>query len=212
MLNGTKNEFRKQDTTAIKGIAIIMLLFYHCFSTADRFAGYDISFLLPQNIEMWLCNACNVCVGMFAVLSAYGITVASKKMLEERDYKRYFVHRYLSLMKGFWIAFAYAVVISAVLGKLSAYGSGLTFVLNFVSELSGLAYILQTSSLCGTWWYISFTIMLVVMIPFIDIIYQKWGGYAHTDPIPGILPYRTGNCKYDKMDRCNYNWLFGGGE
>ena len=72
-------KFTKKNTLAVKGIAISFLLCYHCFSQTARMGGAEVSFWpLPQNLAM-LISLCMVhCVGMFAFLSVYGLTLSMK--------------------------------------------------------------------------------------------------------------------------------------
>ncbi|MCD7820831.1 MAG: hypothetical protein LUG64_01280 [Clostridiales bacterium] len=44
MDNSETVQFSVRDTNVVKGVAIILLLFHHCFLSASRFEGYDISF------------------------------------------------------------------------------------------------------------------------------------------------------------------------
>lgn len=176
MKNLTKktDSFSVEDTTAIKGIAIILLLFYHCFSSEDRLFG-NVTFLLSKSHEMWIFNAANVCVGMFAVLSAYGITMASKKFWDakekDREMKGYFVHRFFSLLPDFWFVYILVFIVTIIGGFSVPYGK-----LNFdgivlgISDFMGMAYWFQSPSLCATWWYIGFTILVIFLLPVIDRI------------------------------------------
>ena len=80
-------KFTKKNTLAVKGIAISFLLCYHCFSQTARMGGAEVSFWpLPQNLAM-LISLCMVhCVGMFAFLSVYGLTLSMKSKYPEYDF------------------------------------------------------------------------------------------------------------------------------
>ena len=80
-------KFTKKNTLAVKGIAISFLLCYHCFSQTARMGGAKVSFWpLPQNLAM-LISLCMVhCVGMFAFLSVYGLTLSMKSKYPEYDF------------------------------------------------------------------------------------------------------------------------------
>lgn len=174
-----KEEIRKftvEDTTAIKGIAIILLMFYHCFSSQDRMVGNPVIFLFSKEKEMWLCNAANVCVGMFVILSAYGITMASQKYIDnERFVAEYYRHRLVSLLKGFYPVAALTLGISFCLGIDMGYGSGFCGLVYALVEFLGLAGFFGTHMFCGTWWYISFTILLIFLLPLIHYCDKKFG-------------------------------------
>ena len=81
-----KLKFTKQNTLAVKGIAIIFLLLYHCFSSKSRLYGAAVSFWpLPDEAAFKIFRCMIVCVGMFAFLSAYGLTLSLKSSY--RDYE-----------------------------------------------------------------------------------------------------------------------------
>lgn len=169
-------DFTVEDTTVIKGIAILLLMFYHCFSSEDRMAGNTVTFLFSREKEMWLCNSANVCVGMFVILSAYGITMASKKYIEQGNFpKEYYKHRLSSLLKGFYPVAALMLLVSFCLEIDMGYGSGINGVLSGIIEFLGLAGFFGTHMFCGTWWYISFTILLIFLVPLIDACDKKFG-------------------------------------
>ena len=70
-----KLEFSKKDTSILKGIAILMLIGYHCFSSIDRLYGHEVVFsLFSKERSFFIFESMNVCVGIFAFLSAFGLT------------------------------------------------------------------------------------------------------------------------------------------
>ena len=72
-------KFSKDDTLLMKGFAIIFLCCYHCFSDYSRLSGVDVSFFpLPQKTGIYISESLNLCVGMFAFLSIYGMTLTLK--------------------------------------------------------------------------------------------------------------------------------------
>ena len=40
--------FGTANSSCLKGIAIIMLLFHHCFLDPDRYEGQTLTFLIPE--------------------------------------------------------------------------------------------------------------------------------------------------------------------
>ena len=39
-----KNGLKKEDSMALKGVAVMMMVFHHCFYKASKFAKYDVAF------------------------------------------------------------------------------------------------------------------------------------------------------------------------
>ena len=162
--------FSKKDTSAVKGIAILLMFAYHCFSTIDRMQGVDVSFYpFSKEFGMYLAGQMNVCVSMFLFLSVYGMTVSAKKAFPDyrmtsRQCTEFVCVRYIKLMSSFWIPFAFCEVASLILSpsSFSAYGSSVPRVAaNMAVEALGLSSLGRpnTSGLGGIsawrccWWY-----------------------------------------------------------
>ncbi len=73
--------FTKDDTLKVKGVAIILMLFHHCFLNAARYEGQIVSFspFNEADVNYW-CLFFKICVPIFVFLSAYGITISYKKV------------------------------------------------------------------------------------------------------------------------------------
>ena len=113
-------KFTKKNTLAVKGIAISFLLCYHCFSQTARMGGAKVSFWpLPQNLAM-LISLCMVhCVGMFAFLSVYGLTLSMKSKYPEYDFDGhtatlFVLKRYVKLVLTFLVPFVFCVGVTFV--------------------------------------------------------------------------------------------------
>ena len=106
-------KFTKKNTLAVKGITISFLLCYHCFSQTARMGGAEVSFWpLPQNLAM-LISLCMVhCVGMFAFLSVYGLTLSMKSKYPEYDFDGHtatliVIKRYVKLVLTLLVPFVF---------------------------------------------------------------------------------------------------------
>ena len=155
-----------RETTMVKGVAIILLLMYHCFSAEERLMGAEVTFLFSKEKEMWLCNAANVCVGMFAVLSSYGITISSRKYFQEKKISpAYFVHRLFSLLSGFFPIYILCYLGCEYFNTMPEFGQGLNRMVYVCLDFLGVAWIVSSPSLCTTWWYMGFTILVIFLVP-----------------------------------------------
>ncbi len=175
-------QFTKKDTNLIKGVAIIMMIFHHCFLGADRYAGYDISFgILGEYYTVMLSSFCKICVSIFVFLSGYGITISLSKinMSNPSELKSQVTKRYFSMMSGFWFIYIISVVATCFLNSsyLSLYkGKRLIDSLFFgFCDFLGLANLFGTPTLNGTWWYMSLAIIIVASMPIFYAIYKKYG-------------------------------------
>ena len=67
-------QFSKKDTALVKGIAILMMLFHHCFESTGRYAGYEMNFFpLTESQTVTIASFFKICVALFVFLSGYGI-------------------------------------------------------------------------------------------------------------------------------------------
>ena len=64
----------KEDSTALKGIAILWMIFHHCFHDIDLFKDLNLNFA-PFTMEGVLNVGiyAKVCVAIFAFVSGYGL-------------------------------------------------------------------------------------------------------------------------------------------
>lgn len=184
-----KVKFSKDDTLAIKGVALLFLLHHHCFCQYARFKNYEVNFFpFSSGSVVKVAAFFKICVGMFAFLSAYGLTVSLKKYSSDTcisgiQYRDYFKKRYIKLMWGFWFAFLISCAVCAVLKPthFSLYflkndtNSGLHGAVYILLDFLGLACLTDTPTLNGTWWYMSLAIFIVMIIPFIAKITKKHG-------------------------------------
>lgn len=189
-----RTAFSKEDTMAMKGIAIIILFFHHCFMTKKRFAGFDVSFFpLPENIAVALSYFCKICVGMFVFLSAYGMTVAYMKKSPDYKFDRKQAEymtgkRYLKLMSGYEFCVMIAIVSSAILKPemLSIYTCGFKGIWNLLLDIMGAAALFGADTLVGTWWYMGLAITIIFLIPVLLAFYKKYG--LVIIPLAALLP------------------------
>ena len=175
-------KFSVKDTTRVKGVAILFLYAYHCFSQTKRLAGYPVEFY-PFSKEFVMCvsDAMNICVGMFTFLSVYGLTVSYKKLNEnleisKKQYTESIIKRYTKLMMNFWVVFFIFQILHPFFSNEYEYGnSKMDIVANFLTDMFGFTYILSTPRLCGAWWYMGLAVFVICIMPFCLNLYKKYG-------------------------------------
>ncbi len=181
-------QFSKKDTSIIKGVAILFLLAYHCFSSLERLNGSDISFYpLPQKTAFYIFDAMNICVGMFSFLSAYGLTKTVKFKnpdleLNVKESTKFVTKRTISLLGAFFIPYVLCTAATFIFVGYNPYGEGIKKVINIIIDMLGLAGLLHTPMLIGTWWYMSFALAIIFLIPFTISLYKRFG-------ILAVMPY-----------------------
>lgn len=201
--------FTKDDTNRVKGVAIILLLFHHCFVSPGRYSAYRIAFpLFPESIVNYLATEARICVAVFTFLSAYGMTCAYKRQMENGkklsdvvpgEYR----HRLVSLIGGF--AFIYAVIVlwgTLVMKdeRIRIYGTGKGCIFYMLLDGLGLAGIAHTPTYLFTWWYESLAIVIILILPLLIFLYKKCGTWvilagsfllAFLIPVDNTSPYET---------------------
>ena len=189
-----KSEFTKEDTLAMKGVAIIVMFYHHCFLSKDRFAKFDVTFFpLPEHVAITLSYFCKICVGLFVFLSAYGMTISLKNALQNKpeDRKTFELlmgKRYISLMMGYWFVFIMGILSSLILRPqlLTIYTDGFHGIWTFLLDFFGVAFLFGADTLIGTWWYMGLAITLIFAMPMLYLLCKRFGVLAVL--LAGLVP------------------------
>lgn len=164
-------KFDKEMSLAIKGIAILMVLFHHMFrSNLSVLENYNITYFpFPET------NVCNIgtvfkiCVGIFCFISGYGMYLGYQK--KTTSSARWVLMREVKMLLPFcfavilcWIAnFIMRGNVPDIYFKNNCYeGIG-----NMLVELFGCATLFGTPTFCTEWWYISAAVVYIFVTPFV---------------------------------------------
>ena len=151
-----KFKFTKADTAAVKGIAIIFLILYHGFSIKSRLYGYPVSFWpLSEAKAMAVCRVMVQCVGIFAFLSVYGLTLSMKAQYHEYEFTGheatlFVLKRYVKLVLSFTLPFLFCMGVT-YLTHTSRYSDG--FPINLINagmDFLGLGHLFGTQMQINT--------------------------------------------------------------
>lgn len=144
-----KLKFTKANTAAVKGIAIIFLILYHGFSIKSRFYGYPVSFWpLSETTAMAICRVMVQCVGIFAFLSVYGLTLSMKAQYQDYEFTGheatlFVLKRYVKLVLSFTIPFLFCMGVT-YLTHTSRYSDGFSInLINAGMDFLGLSHLLE---------------------------------------------------------------------
>lgn len=177
-----KITFSKKDTLVVKGIAIIMMLFHHCFTSADRYSGHDIVFSpLGEAFTVEIASFFKICVAIFVFISGYGIAISLSRIKFDDfgGYKKQLAKRYFSLMTVFWFIYILGLISSAIIrpAMLGVYKGAFKldcFLFAFF-DFMGVSELFGTPTLIGTWWYMSLAILIIAIMPLLYRLYKKFG-------------------------------------
>lgn len=183
-------KFTKEHTMQMKGIAIIILLFHHCFLNAQRWATvpyeklattkgwgyYPISFApFSSHTIQYLASFSKICVAMFVFMTGYGMWVSYESQKKKTTMSNYIKKRMVTLMTGFLIIFVVTEVLAIPTGRfIEVYGHDFRSVGYMIIDALGLAKLLGTPLFCLTWWYMSLAIVLIMIFPFVHSIMEKY--------------------------------------
>lgn len=177
--------FSKNDTLIAKAVAILFMLIHHNFLGPERYAGYEVIFYpFTESMTNTVASYFKICVGFFVLLSAYGMTVSFKRaqqktILDRATLEKMTVKRYVTLMMNYIFIFLSAHLISLIGGFshnfVKVYGAGKMSVGYFIIDALGFADLFKTPTFNGTWWYMTLAIFIILFMPLIFKLYERFG-------------------------------------
>lgn len=141
-----KDYMSKDGSVRLKGIAIMIMVYLHCFLKQDIHCVPMTTVLEPNGDYLWLHNFCNICVPLYMLLSGYGIYVTKCD--------RYIINqRILRLLET-------AFLIGLLWYPLSYFNNSLNWTFGNGEFLS---CIVGYNPYNGEWWFIAPWIMLTFL-------------------------------------------------
>lgn len=164
-------ELSKSDTTTIKGIAILLMLWHHLFLNTMAYGTLTHS----------LAVVFKVCVALFLFVSGYGLT-KQYSQLEKPYFKntvKFLLRRYVNFFLSYWFCFVLAVAVGNVCGYSfsEAYPVGRNTLKCVLLDVAGqMGY----DSYLNPWWFNKMIIQLYLVFPLLFLIlrnkYLSWVG------------------------------------
>ena len=164
-------ELSKSDTTAIKGIAILLMLWHHLFLNTMAYGTLTHS----------LAVVFKVCVALFLFVSGYGLT-KQYSQLEKPYFKntiKFLLRRYVNFFLPYWFCFVLVVLVGNLAGFAfqDAYPASRNMLkcilLDFFGQMGYNSYL-------KPWWFNKMIIQLYLVFPILFLIlrdkYLSWVG------------------------------------
>ena len=198
----TKRLFTKESSKVAKGVAILLMLFYHLFySRPDNLAmGVNYS-PLSENAFLTIARFGNICVAVFVMITAYGIAskVFEAENITLKDAYKNSFKRAGKLLFHFSFMFVCVNLLWFHWFDYSlTFGAGKQGILAFIVDGLGLSHLFSTPTLNMTWWYMSLAYALVFLVPLLAFAFKKTGypflGIALL--LPYILPFGEDVTRY----------------
>lgn len=187
----------KTDSQCLKGIAIILLIYHHCFAAATRFEGYAVDFFpFTQEGVIDFSYFCKICVSIFAFISGYGLYCsASKNKLRPKSCAKWTASRLIKTLSGFWVVYLLVLILSEVFAGFATEryckNDMIQGAVYGIIDFLGLANAFGTPTLCATWWYMSAAIFFIAVIPIFVKYSDEFGFFSLIVLlvfIPRVLP------------------------
>ena len=179
------NSLSKNDSLVIKGVALLAMMWHHCFLTG-RFDGFVISFWpLTQGQVENIAAFSKICVSLFAFVSGYGLCASLQNTFRKEGYtsskvSNWVLIRYIKSFSGYWLIVVLAWIVTALIdmrpGKIYFSGSVLMGIFYMVIDLLGLGQLFGTPMMIGTWWYMSAAFVFIIMAPLLNRLLARFGG------------------------------------
>lgn len=172
----TQNVFSKNQSSIIKGLAIILMVIHHTFAFPDRISNVNYIPII-FNIDRYIAEFGRICVFMYLFLSGYGLFYCA-----ERDngitYKN-IIDRVIKLLSKYWLIIFLFIPVGIILGVYSFNIN--QFLMNFFT----LSY-----SYNQEWWFINTYILLILSFP---IVYKiiKYKSYIKVIILSLIISFTS---------------------
>lgn len=175
--------FSKKHSMITKGILILFMLAHHVFAPESMLL-YSVKTLLPNPVLFaQLITFLKICVAGFSFISAFGITRALKNKTVESTAQSMsvVVKRLIRLESAVLFVYILAAIYKQFVMKqpldifyAEADMDLAHILLSICIDGLGLAVYMGIPPLNITWWYLSYAILLIVIMPFIYKAYEKF--------------------------------------
>ena len=167
-------QFTKEETMKAKGIAILLLCFYHIFYKINIIENFHLKSILPTDFVIEIIPMTIICGWIFVFLSAYGLSVQFNKKRAEEKIDIWLLKRWFSLMKGYWFVYILKFVFYFCVNQnpLEKYQFNIFYVL---ADFLGLADYFGTPMLNGLHWYMCLAQMIILLVPLFVLLFGKLG-------------------------------------
>lgn len=162
------------DSSVLKGIAILMMLFHHVFyNPNDGYLDFRIG-------DVWCINSlaavCKLCVAVFVFISGYGLMTRYKDV-EHINLWEYYKRRFVKLMFNYWFVWLIFVPISVLwLGpSLAAQYNGTHISIKLILDFLGIVNWINPEiyPYNPAWWFYGCIIALYIVFPLLHNIVRS---------------------------------------
>lgn len=169
-MNVNRIYFDKNKSLELEGVAIMLMLFHHCFRLQEIYKGYDISFFpFSESNIVNIAYASKICVSMFAFVTGYGLYI--KYSTKNESAQRWVAKRYLKTFSGYWFVWIVCAISFQIIDKSTTkifFNDGIDKgIVYCVLNITGLDVLFRTPTQNAVWWYMSAAAVFIISIPII---------------------------------------------
>ena len=173
-----KQGFTKEESMALKGIAIFLMIFHHCFLAPWCYTGFEGSFFpLAEEQLNRLAALGGICVGILAFISGYGLSMALER--HQGSAASFCIQRYVRFMRKFWPVLAICLLAGVVIDNHTAEtyltGGPLDALYNLLIQGLGMSYLFGTPMFVHEWWYLSANVVFILLTPVFVALVERYG-------------------------------------
>ena len=169
----------RQDSLAIKGVAVIIMVIFHCFYEPAYYASPVDFSPFTQDFVIQLSWWGKLCVPMFAFISGYGLYLSYRHTTDSPN--GWLFKRWVKTFSGYWFVYVLVFVVTLIVVQypIAKYGGngGLRAIACAVIDFFGLAKMFSTPTLCGAWWYMSAALLYICTIPLLVWAEERVGWF-----------------------------------
>ena len=143
----------------IKGIAVILMVFHHTLGFQDWLIDGITLIGITNECSMIFARATKICVALFAFLTGWQYALHRDKSF------KYSIRKICTILLNYWVTFA-VVLLFAVL--ICSYRPSIALI--------GYEGLLLYTPILMFSWYVVFYIGMMLVLPLLHKLQNKWGG------------------------------------
>lgn len=179
-----KFEFSKYNTLALKGIAIIMMMFHHCFYNKSKFKNFTVSFWpFKEEFVIDLSLTFKICVSIFVFITGYGLILSLKKLNSKYDWTKkeiikWTANRLIKMLAGFWIIAIISYVTCQIIDGRTVkvfFKEGIAYgIIKLILNFFGMSDLFGTPNFNSAWWYMNVAVLFILSVPVFTKLFKKY--------------------------------------
>lgn len=168
VLENNKRIFDKNNSMALKGVAILLMLCHHLFLDEEVNLEYGVIFKpFSAKYVMKFAEMAKICVPLFVFISGYGLYLSYKNNQDKPE--KWIAKRYIKTFSGFWVVWILSAIITQIYNqRVTEMFNKDDVMLNIVTgvvDFLGLANLFNVASINATWWYMSAALIFIIITP-----------------------------------------------